>query len=160
MALYSNPNDLGKTHPNGVSTLDTAILPDDSNRLEWLLSKSNNQSDMLELTNDREVVVMVRGIAHRFVFDVSNKLIIGRNDLHSGLVVDLDLMPFGAMQRGVSRLHAQLTLTERGLFIADMGSTNGTFLNGDRLKPNRAYRVTRGSEIVIGQLPVQIFTLR
>ena len=39
-------------------------------------------------------------------------------------------MPF---DRGVSRLHARLTISPNGLLLEDLGSTNGTFINGAKI---------------------------
>jgi hypothetical protein len=35
--------------------------------------------------------------------------------------------------REVSRRHAEISLTERGYFVKDLGSPNGTFVNGERV---------------------------
>jgi pSer/pThr/pTyr-binding forkhead associated (FHA) protein len=34
--------------------------------------------------------------------------------------------------------------------IKDLGSSNGTFLNGERLEPNVNYRLSQQDEIVLG----------
>jgi hypothetical protein len=47
----------------------------------------------------------------------------------------------------VSRRHAKLTVTGDQIFIQDLGSTNGTFVNGEKIK--RA-RLTEGDRILIG----------
>ncbi|HKI95428.1 MAG TPA: adenylate/guanylate cyclase domain-containing protein [Gemmatimonadales bacterium] len=38
----------------------------------------------------------------------------------------------------ISRRHAEVTLTEDGLTVRDLGSSNGTFLNGSRITESRA----------------------
>ena len=38
--------------------------------------------------------------------------------------------------KGISRMHARLTFTGRRPQLLDLGSSNGTFVNGLRLKPN------------------------
>ena len=48
---------------------------------------------------------------------------------------------------GISRLHAEIRQEESGFYVVDLGSTNGTALNG--LKVDRA-RLEPGDRIVIG----------
>ncbi len=53
---------------------------------------------------------------------------------------------------GVSRHHCDLTVDARGrLVVVDRGSTNGTFVNGERLAPQRARAVRVGDELRIGE---------
>lgn len=47
----------------------------------------------------------------------------------------------------VSRLHAQFDFDYQQVVIRDLGSTNGTFLNGERLQANKDYRL-RASDVV------------
>ena len=55
------------------------------------------------------------------------------------------VLPFAA----VSRRHAEVTVSHGSYFIADLGSLNGTFVNGEAL--GRAPReLTDGDEIVLG----------
>lgn len=50
----------------------------------------------------------------------------------------------------VSSEHALLTYRGRAWFVEDLGSTNGTYLNGQRLE--RAARCGYGDEIQVGQV--------
>jgi hypothetical protein len=50
----------------------------------------------------------------------------------------------------VSRYHAEIRETRDRLEIVDLGSTNGTFVNGVRLTPNQAHPLRAGDEIKIG----------
>jgi pSer/pThr/pTyr-binding forkhead associated (FHA) protein len=49
----------------------------------------------------------------------------------------------------VSRLHCQLTATADALQVKDLGSTNGTFVNGKRVK---AAELREGDRLSVGRL--------
>ena len=49
----------------------------------------------------------------------------------------------------VSRLHCQLTATEASLQLKDLGSTNGTFVNGKRVK---TAELKEGDRLSVGRL--------
>ena len=69
-----------------------------------------------------------------------------------------DLSDFRAGERGVSRNHCQISLHDSHLSITDLGSTNGTFINGKRLLPYKAYMLKKGDELALGRLSIQIMT--
>lgn len=50
----------------------------------------------------------------------------------------------------VSGDHARLSVLEGQLYCEDLGSTNGTRLNGKRIKPGNSYQVTSGSNLTFG----------
>ncbi len=50
-----------------------------------------------------------------------------------------------------SRLHAELRVAADKLEVVDLGSTNGTFLNGERLAPNLPRSLKPGDEIHFGK---------
>jgi pSer/pThr/pTyr-binding forkhead associated (FHA) protein len=49
----------------------------------------------------------------------------------------------------VSRLHCQLTATSESLQVKDLGSTNGTFVNGKR---TQAAELKHGDRLSVGRL--------
>jgi len=54
----------------------------------------------------------------------------------------------------VSRLHCRLTLSEAGdLLLEDLDSTNGTFLNGTRVKRSA---VVPGDRILVGRVELTV----
>ncbi len=69
----------------------------------------------------------------------------------------VDLRPFGAYENGVSRRHAIIKRTDDFYDILDLGSTNGTWLEKQRLIPNHPYRLNSGSRIYLGRL--QLFVI-
>jgi len=50
----------------------------------------------------------------------------------------------------VSRKHCLLTITDNGVMLRDLGSMNGTFVNGYRLQPNQDVSVGPSTKLVIG----------
>lgn len=66
----------------------------------------------------------------------------------------LDLTDLDAVQHGVSRHHVQLRREGSRLMVRDLGSTNGTFLNEQRLVAHRDYAVRHGEHLRLGSLNV------
>jgi pSer/pThr/pTyr-binding forkhead associated (FHA) protein len=62
---------------------------------------------------------------------------------------------FGAMSDFVSRQHCVLTLTEDALTIRDLGSKNGTFVNGSRVG-GTATDLMHGAIVSVGDFVFQI----
>ena len=56
----------------------------------------------------------------------------------------------------VSGTHASIECTSTKCFITDLHSTNGTVVDGDRLRPNQRLTITRKSRIRIGPFKLQI----
>ena len=53
----------------------------------------------------------------------------------------------------VSRMHARFGVDEEGkMSVRDLNSTNGTWLNGERLQPNESRRVETGDHIRLGRV--------
>jgi pSer/pThr/pTyr-binding forkhead associated (FHA) protein len=55
----------------------------------------------------------------------------------------------------VSRRHARITKGRAGFFIADLGSSNGTTVNGQILQPHRARMLRNGDRIKVGLVVIQ-----
>lgn len=69
---------------------------------------------------------------------------------------ELSLTPYGARDKGVSRKHAKLKVDRRQLLLIDLGSANGTWLNGAQLLANEPTRLESGDEIRLGKLTFKI----
>ncbi len=64
----------------------------------------------------------------------------------------LDLSELNAFSMGLSRRHAMIRRTDSGFEVVDLNSTNGTWLNAERLIPNKPYSFASGSQLRIGRL--------
>ncbi len=81
---------------------------------------------------------------------------VGRTDPFSDFVPELDLTRFEGQTRGVSRRHATIRWDGDGFVLCDNGSSNGTWLNGERLEPEREYPLPAASAVRFGGLLVQL----
>ena len=77
---------------------------------------------------------------------------VGRDDDDNP--IGLDMTPYGAFDCGVSRQHAMFILRRDGVYVQDLGSTNGTRINGFSLAPKRIYRLRNGDEVEFGRLRI------
>lgn len=84
--------------------------------------------------------------------DVWRVTVLGRSDAQSAFRPDMDYAPYGAIRHGVSRRHSLIRPGERNLYIIDQNSTNGTWVNGQRLVPGRDYPLADGDIIELGAL--------
>jgi len=88
-----------------------------------------------------------------------NNLVMGRADKvkSSAGDVNIDLTPFNAQEYGVSRQHARLDAHENPPVLHDLGSYNGTYINGERLEEEKPRQLESGDEIQLGQLKMRIY---
>ena len=77
---------------------------------------------------------------------------IGRLDPASASFPEVDLTSDGGLEKGVSRRHAKITRRGNEVFIEDLGSINGTFLNRKKLTPYLPQALKSGDELQLGRL--------
>jgi hypothetical protein len=80
---------------------------------------------------------------------------LGRLTEGQPVVPDVDLSAHRAYENGVSRLHAVVRFHDQALTITDLGSANGTYINGVRVPPNAENRISTGDLITLGKLRLQ-----
>ncbi len=80
----------------------------------------------------------------------NSPLIIGRVQHNNH--VDINLVPHGAKEAGISRKHACLIEQENRWWIDDLDSTNNTYINNVRVVPGSPVALKNGDIIRCGQL--------
>jgi hypothetical protein len=85
-----------------------------------------------------------------------NEFTLGRITEGQPILPDIDLSPYEGYAEGVSRLHAAIRITERGVMIVDLGSSNGTRINGQKIVPNVNYPLKDGDILALGRIKMQI----
>jgi len=101
----------------------------------------------LELNGKRQQVVML--------YD-QEEISVGRVDRFTSRLPSINLTSIGAWENGVSRQHAALRRSGDNLFIIDLDSTNGTYLNNDRLIPYQPRMLHDGDVLRFGLFEVQV----
>jgi pSer/pThr/pTyr-binding forkhead associated (FHA) protein len=89
-----------------------------------------------------------------------NEFTLGRAIEGQPILPDVDLSPFDAFTLGVSRLHAALRIINGEVVVADLGSSNGTRVNGQKIVPHVDYPINHGDVIALGKLKIQILIIR
>ena len=81
---------------------------------------------------------------------------IGRISEGQPVMPDIDLSPYQAYANGVSRLHAVIKREASHIFLMDLDSANGTYVNGKRINPNVEHTLKNGDVVALGKLKIQI----
>jgi hypothetical protein len=87
---------------------------------------------------------------------VRNEFTMGRISEGQPIMPDIDLSPYQAYAAGVSRLHAVIKRDGSRIIFIDLGSANGTYINGKRLTANTEQTLNHGDIIALGKLKMQI----
>jgi hypothetical protein len=108
------------------------------------------------------LLVYVRGAQEPLIFDAQtiDELVIGRYDPDNDFNPDINLDPYGAADKGVSRRHAVILRRDGSLNIVDAGSHNGTYLNGQRLVPHQPRILRDSDDLRLGHLVLHIKFVR
>jgi len=87
------------------------------------------------------------------------EMLIGRPDPVTGVLPEINLGPLDT-QRSLSRRHAKI-VNEGGLMFLreEVGTTNGTFVNGERISTGQARPLAVGDSLRFGSVELKVETL-
>jgi hypothetical protein len=77
---------------------------------------------------------------------------LGRVAKGQPILPEFDLSEYKAYDQGVSRLHAAIKVSQLRVSIIDLGSANGTRVNGQKIVANVEYPLKNGDVIALGKL--------
>jgi pSer/pThr/pTyr-binding forkhead associated (FHA) protein len=72
----------------------------------------------------------------------------------------IDFNDYRGYVMGVSRKHAMISKQSGEYYLVDLGSSNGTFLNGNRLNSNEPALLESGDRITLGQIDIVFFSAK
>ena len=105
----------------------------------------------IALIPDGGVGIHIAGTLKPYYVAVYKELILGRQ-AEATLESVLDLSDLDAFAMGVSRRHVMIRQTESGFEAIDLSSRNGTWLNAEKLVPNKPYPFASGSQLRLGRM--------
>jgi hypothetical protein len=92
-----------------------------------------------------------RDTGQSMVVDIADKIILGRMHEEEGVP-----LPYGALEKGVSRNHLAFARDSDTIIVTDLGSANSTYLNGQRLVPYEARILRDNDELRLGRLVIRV----
>jgi hypothetical protein len=90
------------------------------------------------------------------VASLTKAIHLGRLEPASDIFPEIDLSEDGGSGKGVSRRHARILKRGGTVMVEDLGSINGTFVNGRRLAPYQAEALHDGDQLQLGKLLIEI----
>jgi len=115
------------------------------------------QTEEIDGTDSGDAVMLLIGeTLQRITVPLKNDLLLGRLDPINNNYPDVNLAAYGGMEHGVSRRHARILFTNGTLEIEDLGSVNGSTLNGAPLTPYLARPLVSGDVVQLGKLTIKI----
>lgn len=102
------------------------------------------------------ITLLIMNSGRRITLDVDDDRLIGRKDNARGIFPDVDLGLDGGYDAGVSRRHAILGHKNGVYTVEDLGSANGTFVNGRRLPEQSMAALANGDELKCGTLLMRV----
>jgi pSer/pThr/pTyr-binding forkhead associated (FHA) protein len=115
------------------------------------------QSDRKPLQVSDRILLTIVGNEVGIPLFGQQEYILGRAEKGQAVIPDIDLNRFGAHDKGVSRLHCHLRFEGGILYLVDLGSANGTYVNDQRVFPDRPAPLSNGDTIRLGHLQIELF---
>lgn len=102
------------------------------------------------------IEVEVLNTGRRVLLSADREILVGRLDAAHGIFPELDMTTDGGLEQGVSRRHARIYTRDGTCFVEDLDSTNGTFLNEERITPYLPYAFRDGDLLMFGTMRLKV----
>ncbi len=120
-----------------------------------LAEKTTTQFPGPDPDDDVPLIFEVEGA--RLMLPSGKIIVVGRRSSKPGdIQPDVDLGAFGALDKGVSRRHLRIKRRGTLAYIADIGSANGTWLNGHHMVHNGERLLRHGDELQLSHLKIRV----
>jgi TIR domain/FHA domain len=123
------------------------------NELQRLAGEIDSHTEPVVGESDIKLIIPKSDVS--ISYHVNHPMRVGRGSPHDIEKPDIDLNPYESIKT-VSRSHAIISIKDGHLTLTDTGSSNGTFVDGKRLKPNVPAKIKSGTMVRFGALIVQI----
>ena len=102
-----------------------------------------------------QIALFIEGSPQPILLEGQREYFLGR-EAQEQQNPDVNFGQHGGREKGVSRRHASLRVDRRQLLLMDLGSSNGTQLNGSPLVAHEPVRLENGDEIRLGKLAFKV----
>ena len=127
---------------------------DHQKRLKSIIDCADSLKSQSSLGPNVKIEREVKRIVPKFIISrdlqlkiepISERQMIGR-----GLATGNKVEAYLSNKSHVSRKHLMIWKTSTGIFVRDIGSTNGSYINGKKLSANQDYQLNVGDVLVLG----------
>jgi hypothetical protein len=139
---------------DGVETLVTQAITDEQIADE--LSRKSPRPDLLSSPPNSWISLHLMDSGKILPLASRNEFTLGRLSEGQPIMPDIDLTPYQAYASGVSRLHAVVKRDADRVLVMDLGSSNGTYVNGRRINPHVEESLNHGDILALGKLKIQV----
>ena len=139
---------------DGVETLVTQAITDE--QIEEELKKRSGRPEPVSAPSNSWISLHLMDSGKILPLASRNEFTLGRLSEGQPIMPDIDLTPYQAYASGVSRLHAVVKRDNNRVAVMDLGSSNGTYVNGRRLNPHTEESLSHGDIVALGKLKIQI----
>ena len=139
---------------DGIETLVTQAITDE--QIEEELKKKSPRPEPASTPANSWLSLHLMDSGKILPLASRNEFTLGRLSEGQPIMPDIDLTPYQAYASGVSRLHAVVKRDGNRVLVMDLGSSNGTYLNGRRLNPHVEEPLNHGDIVAVGKLKIQI----
>lgn len=140
--------------PSG-GPLRTEPLPEQDDGAETVQRPRHNGSELDGAQRNVSIEVTVQNTGRVVLLSADREILVGRLDSAHGIFPELDMTTDGGLEEGVSRRHARIYMRDSTCFVEDLDSTNGSFLNGERITPYLPYAFHDGDVLTFGSLQLK-----
>jgi hypothetical protein len=127
-----------------------------TDRVTWINREGTTGAPGVDVTSPLSLNLTIPDSGRDVEVPLTEEVTIGRLDPASASFPDVDLTTDDALDRGVSRRHAKITRRGHEVFIEDLGSMNGTFVNHKKLTPYLPETLRNGDRLQLGKLMLRV----
>jgi hypothetical protein len=138
--------------------------PLDITQLKWLGDAKGPRASDTSLLGTRPLTIRLRitsrmgnhNQARELQVSLAKPIRLGRTDPMLNIFPEVDLTQDLGREQGVSREHTRIFQQGNSVKVEDLGSTNGTLLNGKRLDPYMPETLEDGDQFQMGELLTEV----
>lgn len=166
----SNKEKVGAVYCSECGTL---LIYEEGTQISAVIGSGSTTQDLashepsipLDYPLDQEILVAGRAVNATLIMVATggalrlaegDEVTLGRVCEGQPIVPDFDLTPYKAYEAGVSRMHASIKIHTGVITITDLGSANGTCINGRQITTNIPYPLRNGDILTLGKLKIHL----
>ena len=125
--------------------------------MEWAGSNDERRtSGSVQDSGPLRLRLRIRNTGRLVQTPLDRTIHLGRLDPGSDSLPEVDFSQDDGLEKGVSRRHARILERDGHIVVEDLGSINGTAVNGKRLAPYLSEELHNGDQLQLGKFVVEV----